>query len=195
MSKEHSLIVVPGLGGENQMLKMIVDSWSKHGINGYIHDAGWRGNEETFQTKLEKLINQVDKLSIKGKVSLLGTSAGGSAVINTFNERKNKIYKVVNVCGRLRTGFDVYPTLETASRSSISFKQSVLLCEKVQRSFNEEDRKKVITIRPLFDKTVPISTMTIVGARNERIISVGHVFSIALAMTLYSKKVINFLNN
>lgn len=191
--KKHSLIVVPGLGGENPFLRTIVNSWRRYGITAYIHDVNWRGEEKVFKPKLKRLVNQVDKLSKNGKVSLLGTSAGGSAVLNTFYGRQNKIYKVVNVCGRLREGVDVYPTLDVAAETSPAFKESVLLCEKVQEKLSEKDRKKVLTIRSLFDEIVPISTITLEGSRNDKIFSVEHMFSIALAMTIYSRKLISFL--
>ncbi len=195
MNKEHSLIVVPGLGGKNPYLKKVVNSWNKYGIKSYIHDVDWRDRKESFKTKLKKLVNQIDKLSKKGNVSLLGTSAGGSAVLNAFSERKSKVHKIINVCGRLRKGINVFPSLDLAAITSPSFKESVLNCETVQKRFNSTDRKKIQTIRSLFDQSVPISTMTIEGVRNERVFSVEHGLSISLAMTIYSKTIINFLKS
>lgn len=195
MSSENILIIVPGLGGENPYLKKVANSWSKYGIKTYIHNVNWRDGEKSFKPKLKRLVNQIDELSKKGRISLLGTSAGGSAVLNAFNERKSKIHKVVNVCGRLRKGVNVFPSLNLATITSPSFKESVLVCEKIQKQLTKKDKAKIQTIQSLFDQTVPISTMTIEGANNEQIFSIGHGLSISLAMTVYSKNIIRFLKD
>ena len=55
------------------------------------------------------------------------------------------------------------------------------------------DRKKILTLRPLFDEVVPPYTVPIQGARNEITPSIEHVISIALNMTLFKRKIINFI--
>lgn len=190
----HKVIIIPGLGDDLTKLRWVTRHWIKYGLEPILYNIQWRSGEKHFKHKLDKLIKTIDDLNSRGdKISLLGTSAGGSAVVNVFCSRKNKIHKVINVCGRLRKGDGVYPTLDFTSRSSLAFKESVLLCEKNQKSISDVDSKRILTIRPLFDETVPISTTTLYGARNDQIFSIGHVFSIALSMTLLSKRLINFL--
>lgn len=192
----HKVIIIPGLGDDLTKLRWVTKHWIKYGLEPVLYNIQWRSGDKHFKYKLDKLIKTIDDLSSHGnKVSLLGTSAGGSAVVNAFCARRNKIHKVINVCGRLRKGNGVYPTLEFASRSSVAFKESVLLCEKNQKSFSDIDSKRILTIRPLFDETVPISTTTLYGATNDQIFSIGHVFSIALSMTFLSRKLINFLRD
>jgi len=74
-----------------------------------------------------------------------------------------------------------------------SNKQSVLMAEKAQRSLSASDRKKILTVRPLFDEVVPPSTVPILGARNDVVPSVEHVVSIVLAMTLFRRIIIEFI--
>lgn len=194
MSKEHHLLVVSGLGGASAGFRRIVDSWRKYGFTPHVHDMEWRNDEREFCLKLERLISVIDELQSNDEIlSLVGTSAGGSAVLNAFYERRNRIHRVVNVCGRLRAGQKVHPTLEVASRKSPAFKESVTLFEKREPLLTAEERKKILTIRALLDEVVPTSTTTIQGATNIQVFSVEHMLSITAAMTIFVKPMIEFL--
>ena len=106
---------------------------------------------------------------------------------------KNHIHRVVNICGRLRRGYNVFPTLEYAAHDSPSFYQSVTIFEEIEPRLTEHERKKILTIRAFVDEIVPGSTTTIKGATNNRVISVEHMLSIAAAMTIYVQPMIDFL--
>lgn len=160
-----------------------------------VHEMPWQGEEQEFPSKSEGLLSRIDDLTKQGRrVSLIGTSAGGSAVLNAFCERQGEVDKVVNICGRLRAGIDVTPTLEQAAQSSPSFMESVLLFEEKESALSIDMRRKVLTIRSVYDEIVPVSTMVLDGATNVRIISVEHMLSIAAAMTIYSGKIKGFLD-
>lgn len=194
-NKIHNLIIVPGLGGSNFGLEYISKLWSDMQLRVYIVDVGWRDKKINFRSGLSKVLKLIDSLPKTDRVSLLGTSAGGSMVLNAYYKRRDRILKVINVCGRLRRGVGVYPTLEKAASTSKSFKESVLSCENIEQKLNDKDGKKFLTIRPLFDEVVPISTMTIYGAKNIRVFSAIHVISILSAMTLYSSVIKKFLRS
>lgn len=192
---KHAVIIIPGLSDGLSKLQWVTRNWKvKYNLEPFAYCVPWMGESESFEIKLKRLINTIDELHNKGyKISLLGTSAGGSCVINAYCARRNKISTVINVCGRLKEGNNVFPSLEVAARKSPSFKQSVLLCEKNFTSLTSQNKAKILTIRSLFDEVVPVSLISIEGATNIRILSVEHGISIALAMTLYSKKIIDFL--
>ncbi len=193
-SNIHYVLFVPGLGGENILFRRTANSWNRFGFTPIIHDVGWKDEEQHFEPKLKKLISLIDTLHASGGIiSLVGTSAGGSAVLNAYSKRTTKIHKVVNICGRLRAGYHVFPSLEIASRSSKSFRESVTLFEQREPDLTNKQRKNILTIRSLFDETVPISTISVRGAHNVQIVSVEHNLSIALALTVYSKIIVRFL--
>lgn len=194
MSKKHYLVIIPGLGDNDKKFNFVVRNWEKeYKIIPHIHLMPWK-DKRSFTPKLKRLLLLIDNLYKNGnEVSLLGTSAGGSAVINAFCKRKNKISKVINVCGRLREGKNVFPTLRQAAMTSPSFEESVLLCEANLEKLSKKDKSKIMTIKPLFDEVVPGSTVAISGANNAVIFSVEHIVSIVLAVTLYSKKIMEFL--
>lgn len=194
MSKKHYVIIVSGLGDEAQLLKWATNHYRQYELEPVIHNIWWRKGERHFIPKLQKLIKLIDRLSKNGSlVSLVGTSAGSSAVLNAFVKRKSKICKVISICGRLRQGDEEgFRSFKFRSASSLAFKESVLMFEKSEPSINKDDRKKIMTVRAMFDELVPPKTVIVQGALNKRIPMVEHVLSIATALLVYDP-VIRFL--
>ncbi len=190
------VVIIPGLGNEIQKHIWVSDMWRKSGIIPHVFDAKWKTEEKGFRKKLDEALNLVDSLIKTGKkVSIIGNSAGSSFAINILGERIGKINKVVINCGRVRTGDWPWFTFDQATASSPSFRESVLLSERVISELSVVERKRILTLRPLFDEVVPPWTVPIKGAINEITPSVEHVVTIALNMTLFSGKIIKFLRD
>lgn len=191
----HTLIIVPGLGDRKNVVEWAVSRWEKnYGILPVVHLMPWLGTEQSFEPKLQRLLSRIDEQIAKGhRVSLLGTSAGGCAVVNAFVKRKDKIHKVINVCGRLREGHNVFPSLRLAARNSPAFAESVRLCKGNLESLTPEDKNKMLVVKPIFDEVVPAKTVSIEGVETIIIPSILHVPSIALAMTVTSRLITDFI--
>ena len=197
MEQQHFIIFVLGLGDDSRGLGFLSNHWRKHGFTPKIFSFSWRDGKK-FQPKLERLLSLIDNLSQKGRlVSLVGTSAGGSAVLNAFQKRKNQIHRVVNICGRLRTGSTTgFRSFSSKTSSSPAFAESIKLFERREHLLSPADRAKIMTVRPAFgDELVPPDTVGITGSSNITIPSVEHVLSITLSLTLFSKKILCFLNS
>lgn len=197
MSEKHKVIIVPGLGDETNKIRFATNHWRSHGLEPVVHSMGWHDGKNKFEPKLQRLVKLIDKFSHEGDtVSLVGTSAGGSAVLNAFIERKDKIHRVVNICGRLRVGTQKgFRSFEARTSSSPTFAQSIRLCESREDKLIDVDRLKIMTVRAMFgDELVPGNTAILKGAYNIRIPTLEHIFSIGMALTLLSKLIILFIN-
>lgn len=51
----------------------------------------------------------------------------------------------------------------------------------------------MLTFRPLFDELVPSSTVSVPGGTNVVLPTIEHILSISLAMTVFSKKIADFV--
>lgn len=197
MPKKHKVIVIPGLGDRRiKPLEMAVAHWRLQGLEPIVHAVGWHDREDSFEPKLQRLTKMIDRFSQAGdKVSLVGTSAGGSAALNAFIERRDAVHRVINVCGRLRVGPETgFRSFESKSKSSPAFAESVKLCELKQETLTDSDKEKVMTVRAMFgDELVPSETTIIEGAYNTKVPTLEHVFSIAMSLTLFSRPLIAFL--
>lgn len=189
---KHILIVVPGLGDNYRFYEWAMKDWeNNYNITPFFYKVGW--NTSRVEIKLKEFLHQIDSQTKQNRVSLMGLSAGGSFVINAFSLCRNKIYKVINNCGRLREGKNVFPSLTLAAKGYPAFKESVLLCEQNQKHISSKDRKKIMTIRPFFDEIVPSSTTDLEGAITIQIPSIQHMVSMGLSVTLFRKRIIDFL--
>ena len=196
MSKEHKVILIPGLGDQVKPLEWAVKNWPNHGLEPIVHPVGWHDEELSFEPKLGRLVEMIDRFSQKGDtVSLIGTSAGGSAALNAFIERKKVVHRIVNVCGRLRTGPTTgFRSFGAKTASSPAFAESVKLCESREEDLSDADRKKIMTVRAMFgDELVPADTTIMQGAFNTTVPTPEHMLSIISALTIFSKPLIVFL--
>lgn len=193
MVKEHHVIYVPGLNDQRKGYELFINRWHVYGVIPHVHRIGWNDEEKSFKPKLTRLVKVVDELLKQGNtVSLVGGSAGGSAVLNALLDQP-KINAVVNICGRLRAGDHVFPSLEFAARKSPSFKDSVMTFEKKETQMTLKARKKVLNLIPIWDEVVPKSTVPLQGAYNQTLPSVEHMMSGFLGMTIFAPLIIKFI--
>lgn len=190
------VVIIPGLGNKIQQHTWAAERWKKFGIIPHVFNTKWTIEEKGFKKKLDDALTLIDSLLVTNKkISLIGNSAGSSFAINILGKRTEKIHRVVINCGRVRTGDWPWYTFDQATASSPSFKESVLQSEKVLLKLPQEERKKILTLRPLFDEIVPPVTVPIEGATNEITPFIEHGITIALNMTLLNRRVINFLRD
>ncbi len=195
MYTKYSVIIIPGLGDKTGILKILTNHWKKHGLHLIFHAVGWQDGED-FTPKLNRLLDLVDQLTKNGgRVSIVGTSAGGSAALNAFIKRRSKIHTIINVCGRLRTGPEKgFRSFQTTTAPSQAFAQAVKLAEANEHTLSKADRKRVMTVRARFgDQIVPADTTILEGAFNKSVPTAEHMLSIGAALTLFSKPLITFL--
>ncbi len=106
MTKEHHVILIPGLGDGERTIEFINNhwNWKPHGFKTIMYPVGWHDGKP-FHLKLEKLTQIIQQLhKSKSYVSLIGMKCGGSAAFNAYIANKKDIHRVINVCGRLRKG-------------------------------------------------------------------------------------------
>jgi hypothetical protein len=189
--EKHAAIIIPGLG-EIERFRLLTSHWRKYHVEPVHHRIGWHGSEH-FETGLGKILARIDSFSTTGtKVSLIGCSAGGSAALNAFLERKNTVHKVISLCGWLRVG-EHRKYLEWLKHISASFVESVTLLDRQEHELSSEDRAKIMTVRPIFDELVASDVVTLNGARNIRLPVPGHTLGIVSGLTIFSRQLIDFI--
>lgn len=193
----HKVIIIPGLGDRVAATSWATKRWNNYGLEPIVHPIFWHDGE-IFQAKLEKLLKIVDEQAINGgKVSLIGCSAGASAALNAFCERKKQINKVISICGRLKVGNQKgFRSLQARVKSSPAFKQSVILFNNRQGLLSHDDRKRIMTVTAKFgDELVPADTSVLDGAYNITIPTIEHSLSIYGALTIFSGRLVSFFRS
>lgn len=191
----NEIILIPGLGDNVKYVKFLTKNWERrYNVKLHIIPFGFNGGFNEFEDRFKVFLNKVDEIIENGnKVSLIGSSAGASVVINAYCLRKDRINKVISVCGRLKD-VNVKQRFYYPKNPLTVFKESIALCEKNLLSLTQDDKKKILYFKPLFDDVVPVRTMIINGANYKRLFSFQHGINISFALTLMSEKIISFIN-
>jgi hypothetical protein len=194
MTEKHIALIYPGLSDHVKFVSFFTKPWRNYDLDVRVHAVPWLDTEESFEAKMERGLALIDEYAKEAEfLSLIGISGGGSFAYNLFCERVNTIHRMVNICGRLREGEDVFPTLEIAAEGKTAFAQSVKHAEQNALQKTQNFHRNILTIRPKFgDETVPVSTMTLEGAENQQIPTNGHIFSIGYAL-LFPQMIVHFL--
>lgn len=196
MTKEHSVIFIPGLSDHITFQNRIFSLWQKHGLQPILHSVDWRDGEQQFQPKLDELLQRIDQLAAnEKKISIVGISAGGSAALNAFIERQDIIHRIVTVCARLRTGTATgLRSFHSRTKKRPAFATAVQRAEVNTIRLEDQERQRIMTVRARFgDELVPADTAILAGAHNTTVPTSEHVLSITAALTVFALPLITFL--
>lgn len=195
MKEKHIALIYPGLSDGAKSVSFLTNHWeNQFSITPHVSSVPWNDSAETLESKIIRGLQLIDHLSSQADlVSIIGISGGGSFSLNLFLERLDTIHRVVNVCGRVRTGENVTPTPEKASLKKPRFKDSVLLAEKSIEKLDKPDLNRIVTVRPRFgDEVVPVTTVPVEGAYNISTPTFGHMISIGYCL-VFPQEIIRFL--
>lgn len=187
----HHVIYVLGLGDHRTRGQRLAPKyWQLFGVQGHTFVMKW-GDKELFAPKLERLLALIDRLAADGsRVSLVGASAGASAVLVAFAARPDKVASVVCICGKINHPETVSPHRYTENPA---FKESLAELQRVLPRLSNRQRSRILSLRPFYDDVVPVADMYIPGAHMRRIPAAGHVVSIVVALIFSAPFFIRFL--
>lgn len=90
----------------------------------------------------------------------------------------------------------MFPSLDFVARYNPAFKESVLLFENInENKLTKKDKEKILTIRPIWDETVPKTTVSLAGAKNIVIPTIEHSIGGIMALTIFSQKIREFFKH
>ena len=187
----HHVIYVPGLGDHRTRAQRLAPKyWQVFGIKGHVYVMNWR-DKEAFAPKLARLLAMIDKLAEGGnKVSLVGTSAGSSAVLVAYAARLDKVSGVVCICGKINHPETIHPGRFVENPA---FKESLAELQRILPKLGPKARKRVMSIHPLADESVPPADTIIPGACEKLVPTAGHAFSIAVTLVFCAYSMMCFL--
>ncbi len=191
MDRTRHVIYIPGLGdGSSHGQDVALRCWKVYGLIVHYHAVGW-SDGELFDRKLKRIIDLIDSLNAPNvTLSLVGTSAGASAVLNAFVKRKTAIASVVCICGKIQNP-------QTISQDTFhhnpAFEGSMKLLSDSLKQLTNLEREKILSIHPLWDNKVPIMDTLIERTTEATIPTVGHNISIGYALTIGSFHINRFI--
>ena len=169
----------------------LIRSWRFHGVRGHCHAIPWAG-EEAWQSKFQRLLDEIDEYAGQGhKVSLVGASAGASAVLNAYAERRDKVAGVgLYMCQGQCAGTVSARNLCQESGFQGS---SLELLQGNLKKLTAADKAKMRSYYSPNDGTVPYATTVIKGVDETRLPALRHGRAILYSLSFGFPKLIRFL--
>lgn len=192
MKKLH-VIYVTGLGDKGddpQKQKTLVKTWRWYGVEPEFFQVNW-GDKTPWEPKLQKLLSSIDNAYERGMaVGLVGASAGGSAVINAYAARRDKVAGVVLIAAKVNHPETVGKNYK---RNNPAFVTSINNSPKALASLSAKERSHILSRYALFDEVVDKADSYVSGARNRRSPTFGHFITIGLQIIFGAPSFIRFL--
>lgn len=134
----------------------------------------------SFEEKERQVLEAARQAENEGYlVSLIGESAGGSMAINVAGKIPN-LHRLVTVNG---VNDQFSPVSPVTLAKSPAFKESI---ERLGTSLTRIDRSRTHVVRAWYDPIVAARHTIIPGTHTHRLLSNGHLTTIALCLTFFS---------
>jgi hypothetical protein len=180
--KQHHVIFVPGILDDiHHAQSTLIASWHLHGIHGHCHEIPWAG-EEAWEPKFQRLLDEIDMHKRKGHlVSLAGASAGASAVLNAFIERRDDITGLVYICAKINGP----ETVEAKTyRENPAFKVSLYALQDNLKRLTPADKRRLHSFYSPADSRVPHAATVIPGVKETKLPNLRHGRAILYSLSI-----------
>lgn len=191
--KQHHVIYVPGILDDiYHAQSLTVKTWRLYGVHGHCHPIPWAG-EQKWEPKFKKLLDKIDRYKAAGHdVSLIGASAGASAVLNAYAERPDSIKSLIYICAKINAP-------ETVSKKTYdenpAFKTSLELLQKNLKKLGPKDKAKMMSFYSPADNVVPYLATVIKGVEEKKLPPFRHGRAIMYSLSFGARDLMGFLKS
>ncbi len=189
----HHILFFNGLStGEVRKREQIAINYlRKRGVQVTAAQINWYGSE-SFASIFKRMVKLTQQeLKKHGKLTLVGSSAGGSMAVNILSRLRDKNLSAVTLCSRLQLAdlpwWDLRSLERMAhmgtSRPSQAFLDSVTYCSnKAIPNLTTSSKQHLIIVQQWADFVVPRPTMSIDGVQIYKVPALGHGWGIAMGV-------------
>lgn len=176
----HYIIYIPGLGDRyDGFRKFLLFFWRIFGVRTELVPMQWYDGKD-YDEKFARVETAIKDAQSKGyRVSLIGESAGASMAMNVFAHDTSP-RRMISLCG---VNNSTIPISSHIYKRSLAFKKSVSLLDNSQ---NKAQVRRVVSVTGFFDPRVSVEKNIIPGAKHIKVLSIGHLTTIILCLSLYS---------
>ena len=189
--QKHYIIYVPGIRDDALYIQsFLIQFWRLQGVQPVMFAMPWSGDGK-FEPKLSQLIAKIDKYQQQGHaVSLVGASAGASAVLNAYVQRKDEISNLAYICGKINRPDAVSD--RTYARNP-AFKTSIYTLQDSLKQLTAANKRKISSYYSPADVTVPHSDTIITGVAEYKLPALSHLWAILYSLSFGSGKLLSIL--
>ncbi len=177
------VIFISGVGDRKRWFyDLVALRWKLFGFRTNAFIFGWDNRRSNFETQFAKLLDFIDTFP-DDKICLVGISAGGTAALNAFDGRPDRIAKLAMVSSPFQKSTYTHPMLlESIRRANDSF-------EKLEF----EVKPRLLTITGHRDQTVAPRLSLLREVERKYVLGFTHAMSIAMATLIQTGALRRFL--
>ncbi len=192
MKQQHHIIYVPGiLDNIYHLQSLSVATWRLYGVRGHCHPIPWAGQED-YQPKIDRLVAEINGYLANGhRVSLVGASAGASAVLNVYALRPDKISSVGLICAKINRPESVSEAEYYLENPA--FKTSLALVQISLPTLSVVSRRRIISCISPGDSVIPYEDTHVDGIAEILLPKLRHGIAILYCITFGAHKLLKQL--
>lgn len=185
----HHIIYIPGLGDRyDGGRRLALKGWRALGVRAELVPMQWYDGA-SYEAKYQQVIAAIDRAQRAGHVvTLIGESAGGSMAINVAASVPT-LHKLLTIGG---VASPTMPVAASTLRKSPAFKDSI---QHLGDSLPRLNKDVTTVVRAKFDPVVTYKYSHIEGARDHPLPSIGHLTTIALSLTVFSRRIVRLVKH
>lgn len=184
---KQQIIYIPGLSDRYDILRRLaLLLWRRPEVRATLVPMRWLNKHESFEEKLARLGTEIEKHSDR-QIVLVGESAGGAVAIAALKKYRDRVSRIVTVCGMNQGADVVNPVLYEKNRA---FRGAMLTADKAFESLSVKDRADMFTIYSSRDGVIGEKDTLLDGVRSFDIGVPIHIVAIGYVLLLRPSLVI-----
>lgn len=163
--KQH-VIYIPGLTDRYDPFRRLgLMLWRRPSVAVTLIPMRWEDPEESYESKLSRIHQAIDKYADR-KTILVGESAGGPVAIVAMKWYREKVDRVITVCG-MNQGTDRV-SKELYQKNS-AFHDAMIEADRLMPHLSDEEKEAIMTIYSSNDGVVSVQDTLIEGVERHDI--------------------------
>ena len=178
MTTQHTTVLyIPGLGDSyDSFRRTALKAWSRPRFQATLVPSIWY-NGADLATKLAVISRAIDQVPLSHRIVLIGESAGATLALHTASQN-TRVSRVITLCG----------VAQRQTPIALYLRNKAPALDEGVRTLPDTTMHDVHSVRARVDTVVGKKYSIATGAVEHVIASSGHLLTIALCLTIYSKR-------
>lgn len=182
------IFYIPGFGSSYDVMRRSALKRWRLGVKAELIPMWWY-SAESYEAKYRRARQSIQEALDSGyDVSLVGESAGGSMALSLYAQMP-EVKGVVTVAGFNNLSQPAAPSVQ---RRAPALNGSLQAADIFLARLTPERRSSVHTLNGIWDRVVGVSSSKIAGAQSHRLLTIGHLMTIATCLTVQKRRVIRY---
>lgn len=180
------LLIIGGLGDHDRLIRLSFPVWRLYGFSVSLWPFYWQRDDGKFEERFEELLTYVDSFDKGEQICIIGTSAGGVVAALILLSRPDRVSRIVVVSSPLVSFQHYKNSLLNLAASQLRSQLTTARPDIVRR---------ISSFRAKADSIVNPKHSILPGATNLILPTTGHIFTIIFTLTIFSKRLSEWLKN